>query len=93
MFSRKFPESCLKRHGGCLVVFSLPWKERMILPYPPRKTNMLPVFVRIGPNPVWLYRGQNQGPWLRGDFGISSLKGGSKGWDWLSPPGSTRGQL
>lgn len=31
MFSGKFPELCLRWHGTCLIVFSLPWKERIIL--------------------------------------------------------------
>lgn len=55
-------------------MFSLPWKERTI-PYPPRKTNKLLVFVRVGSNPVWLYKGKERCRWLRGDFRIASLKG------------------
>lgn len=57
-----------------MIVFSLPWKERTI-PYPPRKTNMLLVFVRVGSNPVWLYKGKEQCRWLRGDFRFASLEG------------------
>lgn len=46
-FCDKFSEQCLRSLGRCLR------GKAGIIPYPSPKNNMLLVFVRIGPKPVW----------------------------------------
>lgn len=89
MFSGKFPEQCLISHSRCLRVFFLPWKGGFI-PYP--SPNMLHVFVRIGPKPLWDYSGRGYCRELRGDVRIVNLESGGDG-SIGAYPGNPRGHL